>query len=290
MSARPAATLLAGTAVVLAAILVALALDQSASSAAGAPPGFPAAPEAAASATETTSTAPSVLPILSEDGTGSPSRPAASILPVARRSSHPARPTFQVAIVRKGLRLRSRPGDPADAHLGARTEFGSQRVLSVAARRGPWLGVVTSARPNGRLAWIRRNDPALRLSRTAWSLHADLSGRSIELRHFGRTVRTVHVAIGRPGSPTPTGRFAVTDKLDGGRFGPYYGCCILALSGYQVRPPAGWRGGNRIAIHGTDAPATIGGAASAGCLRAGDADLTVLMRRVPLGTPVFIRS
>ena len=39
----------------------------------------------------------------------------------------------------------------------------------------------------------------------------------------------------------------------------------------------------------TNAPGTIGAAASAGCLRAADADLRILMRRVPLGTPVFIR-
>jgi lipoprotein-anchoring transpeptidase ErfK/SrfK len=97
------------------------------------------------------------------------------------------------------------------------------------------------------------------------------------------------VGIGRSGSPTPTGRFAVTDRLAGSNYGSYYGCCILALSAHQPYLPAGWPGGNRIAIHGTNAPSTIGTASSAGCLRARDADLRVLMRRVPLGTPVFIR-
>ena len=82
----------------------------------------------------------------------------------------------------------------------------------------------------------------------------------------------------------------MTDKLAGSRFGPYYGCCILALSGQQPNTPPGWTGGNRLAIHGTDAPATIGMAASAGCLRAADADLQVLMDEVPLGTPVSVRA
>jgi hypothetical protein len=81
----------------------------------------------------------------------------------------------------------------------------------------------------------------------------------------------------------------VTDKLHGATYGSYYGCCILALNGHQTNLPPGWTGGNRLAIHGTNAPGTIGTAASAGCLRAADADLRVLMRRVPLGTPVFIR-
>jgi len=99
----------------------------------------------------------------------------------------------------------------------------------------------------------------------------------------------MRVAIGRPGSSTPTGRFAVTDKISGNRYGPYYGCCILALSGHQPNTPAGWRGGNRLAVHGTNAPGTIGTPASAGCLRGSDRDLRTLMRRVPVGTPIFIR-
>ena len=82
----------------------------------------------------------------------------------------------------------------------------------------------------------------------------------------------------------------MTDKLSGSRYGPYYGCCIVALSGHQPHLPAGWPGGDRLAIHGTDSPGAIGTAASAGCLRAADGDLRVLMRRVPLGTPVFIRD
>ena len=88
----------------------------------------------------------------------------------------------------------------------------------------------------------------------------------------------------------------MTDKLSGSRFGPYYGCfgpyhgcCILALSGHQPNTPPGWTGGNRLAIHGTDAPGTIGAAASAGCLRAAEGDLRVLMDTVPVGTPMFIR-
>jgi lipoprotein-anchoring transpeptidase ErfK/SrfK len=161
-------------------------------------------------------------------------------------------------------------------------------VLGVAAQRRNWLGVVTSARPNGRLAWVRRDQVAI--ARTRWSLHADLSAHTLTLRRNGRKVHRLRVAIGRPGSETPTGRFAVTDKLAGSNYGPYYGCCVLALNGHQPNTPAGLKGGNRLAIHGTDTPATIGTAASAGCLRAADADLEVLMAKVPLGTPVFIHA
>jgi L,D-transpeptidase catalytic domain len=209
--------------------------------------------------------------------------------PVSEQPRQP-RAVHTIVVVHGPVPLRARPNGRVIARAGARTEFGSTRVMSVAARRGPWLGVVATELPNGRLAWVHRRNSALDLRRTAYSLHADLSGRRLELRKGGRRVRRLRVAIGRRGSETPTGRFAVTDKLSGSAYGPYYGCCILALNGHQPRLPAGWRGGDRLAIHGTDSPSTIGAAASAGCLRAADAGLRVLMRRVPLGTPVFIRK
>jgi len=99
----------------------------------------------------------------------------------------------------------------------------------------------------------------------------------------------VRVGVGASDSPTPTGRFAVTDKLAGGRFSAAYGCCILALSAIQTNLPAGWSGGDRVAIHGTLSPSDFGQAVSAGCIHAPDADLRYLMRVVPLGTPVVIR-
>lgn len=206
----------------------------------------------------------------------------------------PAQPSgprpHRLAVLRHAVSLSERPSGPATGSVGASTEFGSPHVLGVAAQKGDWLGVVTSARPNGRLGWVRRDAAAVAVRRTRWSLHADLSERKLVLRRNGRAVHSLTVAIGRPGSETPTGRFAVTDKLRGSKFGPYYGCCILALSGHQPNTPPGWTGGNRLAVHGTDAPSTIGTPSSAGCLRASDADLEVLMARVPLGTPVFIRA
>ena len=199
-------------------------------------------------------------------------------------------PSFPIATVRPGrnVALRSRPRGPVVARVKSVTEFGSRQTLAVAARRGRWLGVVSTTRPNGQLAWIE-DRAAVRAASTKVSLHVDLSQRSLEMRRGGKVLRRATVGIGRPGSPTPTGRFAVTDKLPGSRFGAYYGCCIVALSGTQPNLPSGWKGGNRLAIHGTNRPSGIGGRPSAGCLQAGASDLRVLMKRVPLGTQVFIR-
>jgi L,D-transpeptidase catalytic domain len=223
--------------------------------------------------------------------------PAPATTPVSREGSvepRPApkpQPSFRLAGVRRGqsVKLRARPGGRTLTRLGPQTEFGSRRVLSVTEVRGRWLGVTTEARPNGRLGWVDSRSDVLSISRTRISLHADLSRRRLELRRGRRVLKRIDVTVGRPGSRTPTGRFAVTDKLSGSRYGSYYGCCILALSGRQPNLPPGWTGGNRLAIHGTNAPGTIGKAASAGCLRAADAPLRTLMRRVPVGTPVFVR-
>jgi hypothetical protein len=238
--------------------------------------------------------------VVGQGASGSAAAPAASpllwappsgVISATVEAVQPRRPRpHRLAVVRGPLALSERPGGPARLRIGSTTEFGSPRVLGVAARRRDWLGVVATERPNNRLAWVRRGSAGLQLRRTRWSLHADLSARTLTLRRDGRRIRRMSVAVGRPGSETPTGRFAVTDKISGARFGPYYGCCILALSGHQPNTPPGWTGGDRLAIHGTNSPSTIGAPASAGCLRASDADLGRLMRRVPLGTPVFIHG
>lgn len=210
--------------------------------------------------------------------------------PVPSVSNKPARGTaFAIVSLRDGARvaMRRAPRGPVVDVLGPRTEYGSQVVLSVVTRHRSWLGVDTPALPNGRLGWIRFDPSRLSLAWTRYSLGVDLSVRTLTVRYGKRAVNRFTVTVGGPGSETPAGRFSVTDAL---RFdsSPFYGCCALALSGRQTRLPAGWLGGDRIAIHGTPGP--VGGAESHGCIRATDATMRVLFRRVPLGVPVFVRE
>src|ERR687898_1110564 len=196
---------------------------------------------------------------------------------------------FLIARPRAGsLVLRSAPGGAVVTRLGASTEFGSPLRLGVVKDRGRWLGVVSTRLPNGRLGWVKRSDVYLRT--TEIILELDLSRRLLFLKRGDEVVRRMVVGIGRPSSRTPRGRFAVTDKLSGYRYSAAYGCCIVALSAHQPNLPSGWTGGDRIAIHGTNNPASIGVASSAGCPHASYTDMQALMRRVPLGAPVFIRA
>jgi L,D-transpeptidase catalytic domain len=187
----------------------------------------------------------------------------------------------------KTVVVRNRPGGRAVVRLPARTEFGSPQTLAVLERKEGWLGVSTTALPNERLGWIDPWSERLRYRRTPIELRADLSRRELSVVSGARVLRRMRVTVGGPASPTPIGRFAVTDKLHGDDYGTFYGCCILVISGRQTKLPAGWQGGDLLAIHGGPSWA-IGSELSAGCLHAPEPDLRWLMRRVPLGTPITI--
>ncbi len=190
------------------------------------------------------------------------------------------------ARLRRTVMLRERPGGRILRAIGRRTEFGSQRVLAVVEQRPGWLAVLTHHVANSRAAWIPANGAKLLFE--PYTMHADLSQRTLVVRREGRVARRIKVAIGGPATATPTGRFAVTDALVIGRAGGPYGCCALALTGRQPNVQQGWTGGDRLAIHGTTNEATLGMPVSSGCLRAGEADMRWLIATVPLGSPLLI--
>lgn len=185
--------------------------------------------------------------------------------------------------------LREHPNGRIVARARQQTEFGSPRIFPVVQRRGRWVSVVAPELPNGQRAWMKLG-PRAELFRPGWTLTVDLSDRSLVARRAGKAVRTVAISVGRPGTPTPQGLFGVTDKLVVENGTSPYGYGALALSAHQPDVPQGWGGGDRIAVHGTQSPSTIGQAASLGCLRVGRDDVIWLVHRVPLGTPVRIKA
>ncbi|MGH2855989.1 MAG: L,D-transpeptidase [Solirubrobacteraceae bacterium] len=193
-----------------------------------------------------------------------------------------------VASVATTTPLRSRPGGRVLGRLRPRTPYGSRSSLWVLRRSGRWLGVVTPQAGNDRVAWIAAS--AASLARVDWELSVSLNERRLTVLHGGRVVRRYTIAVGAPANPTPTGRFAVTDRLlTGDPAGPY-GCCILALSAVAPHAIQGWTGGNRIAIHSTPETWSIGEAVSHGCMRLTLAEGRWLVSHIPLGTPTVIRA
>jgi len=195
---------------------------------------------------------------------------------------------YSTAHVPQPTSLYRQPGGGRRLTITPRTEWGSPRVLGVLEQRGDWLGVQAAELRNGEIAWVRRD--RTRTDCVSWSLHADLSKRTLFVRRDGRTVRKMRVAVGRSENPTPKGRFTVTDKLRVTAPESPYGCCVLALSGHQTNLPAYWPGGDRLAVHATSDESSIGKPVSLGCLRIRSQRARWLIETVPLGAPVFIRA
>jgi lipoprotein-anchoring transpeptidase ErfK/SrfK len=191
-----------------------------------------------------------------------------------------------VRVVRRTW-LRRAPGGKRVASIGTRNRFKSPAILSAVARRPGWIAVLHPWMPNGRSGWIRARDA--RFVRISYTIDIDRSRRSAVLRRWGRKLMRFPVTVGRTESSTPLGRFAVTDSLYMAP-GSVYGCCALALTARQPNLPAGWTGGDRVALHGTPTDAAAGDAASAGCLRVQERPLRRLMKLVPVGTRVTIRQ
>ena len=208
------------------------------------------------------------------------SQPAGLKLPPGRGSL--------VALLRHPAAMHAKPGGRVLAKLKLKTNFGSPQAMWVVRRSGTWLGVVSPTAGNNQVGWIPAS--AVSLSRVDWQLRVSLSARKLTVLDNGQVKERYTVAIGAPDAPTPTGRFAVTDRLlTGDPAGPY-GCCILALSAKAPHAIQDWSGGNRIAIHSTPETETIGEAVSHGCVRLTLAEGQWLINHIPLGTPTVISS
>jgi len=94
--------------------------------------------------------------------------------------------------------------------------------------------------------------------------------------------------VGTGGTPTPTGSFfidgIVTNLDPEGPYGPAQ-LSVAAFSDVVQRFACGI---GQIALHGTNAPNSVGASASYGCVRMNNEDIERLAKMVPVGTPVEI--
>jgi hypothetical protein len=137
-----------------------------------------------------------------------------------------------------------------------------------------------------REGWIRLD--GLDRSTTWITVRVDLSEHMVRVYKRDELLLKMAGATGAASSPTPPGDYVVSDHVafpGGGSLGTY----AFGISGIQPRLPAGWTGGNQLAIHGTNAPWSIGTSASAGCIRVGEWALDALKPLLRHGTPVLIR-
>ena len=149
---------------------------------------------------------------------------------------------------------------------------GAPLVFLVAATKGPWLQVHLAQRPNGSTGWIKAD--SVTLSNLDYSLTVSIEQRTLELSKNGALVKTFSVATGTGGTPTPHGSFYLTELLapTNAGYGPY----AFGLSAFSDALTSFGGGPGQIGLHGTDDAASIGTAASHGCIRLSNPDITEL--------------
>jgi L,D-transpeptidase catalytic domain len=163
-------------------------------------------------------------------------------------------------------------------------------LLVTGARRDAqgdaWIRVQLPFRPNGHQAWVHAGE--VRLIHEDERIVVDLSSRTLRWWEGSKLMKTFSVGIGTAATPTTTGTYYVWEKIpQSDPFGPY-GSYALGLSAFSS-VEKDWPGGGRIGIHGTPFASDQGNAVSHGCVRVFNPQM-LLLRSVPLGTPVTIRQ
>ena len=131
-------------------------------------------------------------------------------------------------------------------------------------------------------------------SETTTCLDLNLTQRRVTLFNDGVKVKTYPVAVGKAGWETPTGNFKVEHKYRNPTWkNPFNGSIIPGGDPYN---PLGKRwmgfwtdGKNWAGFHGTPNRASVGSAASHGCVRMYGEDIAELFDQVDVGTTVIVR-
>jgi len=196
------------------------------------------------------------------------------------------------AVVHTHATVARRPGGKAFARFGRLNVNGVPVIFSIRGARvdrrcrpASYL-VQIPRRPNGVTGWVPAAQVAVARVRTR--IVVDLSQKRVTLYRSGKPVLNATAAIGSSATPTPTGSFYVNQRLiptdPSGPFGPG-AVGISAFSDVLT----GWAQGGPIAIHGTNAPWSIGKAVSNGCIRLPNRVLRRLFPQALNGTPVLSR-
>jgi lipoprotein-anchoring transpeptidase ErfK/SrfK len=221
---------------------------------------------------------------------------------VARAEASATRPASGVGATEETAALLS------DHLAHSRPAAGSRALVAVPARRPitgerttlpvvghargsdgiSWLKVMLPGRPNGSSGWIAQQ--GTRPLVTGWRLVVSLAARRVTVYRHGRVLRRFRAVVGKPSTPTPTGRFFVEETLQmaaGDPGGPF----ALALSARSDALQEFDGGPGQIALHGRDnLGGTLGAAESHGCVRLATQSIDWLAQRIGPGVPVTINS
>jgi lipoprotein-anchoring transpeptidase ErfK/SrfK len=204
-----------------------------------------------------------------------------------------------------GVRAEPSATAPLLTSLAATTGYGFTTTMLVesdqAASAPGWVPVlIPFQKPNSTVGWVPAAE--VTLSETTYEIEISLSRHELVLLNAGAPVLSTTVILGTPETPTPPGRFYVTDPLN---------CNVETVPGYPVAECSSAYGAfaigisglsevldsfdgtiPQLAVHGTDLPPTeLGKDLSNGCVRIPNDVVLQMARTVPLlGVPVTVTA
>jgi lipoprotein-anchoring transpeptidase ErfK/SrfK len=201
-------------------------------------------------------------------------------------------PVVYWAPVLAATTVRDRPaGSGTMAEVETRTPEGTANLVLISrqakrAARRLWVRVRAAGSPDDVSGWVPRSSLG-GYTPVRTRLLVDRGRLTVTLLRAGRPVFRADAGMGAPGTPTPTGRFYVRNKLH--RYSsPFYGPVAFGTSARSAAA-SDWPAGGFVGIHGTNHPELIPGRVSAGCIRLRNRAILRLARLMDVGTPVTVR-
>ncbi len=193
-----------------------------------------------------------------------------------------------IATAKRGkVRIHPRPRARRGTRLlGKRPGQKGPLTFMVEREREGWVKVQLPTRPNGSSGWVRKREVSL--SQTNYRVKIDLGRHRITVRQGDRIVQRAKVGLGQSATPTPEGRYYLTELIKPPRPDGLYGAYAFSLSGFSD-VVSSFNGGNgQIGLHGTVEDWGLGKDVSHGCIRVSNRVIRKLAARLPLGTPVSV--
>jgi len=136
---------------------------------------------------------------------------------------------------------------------------------------------------------LAQNATAPESARSKRQVLVSIPDRKLVVMERGAVLRVFDVAIGADVTPSPTGAFEIANRL---MEPTYYHSGVVILPGDDNPLGPRWVGLNKkgYGIHGTNAPRSIGKAASHGCIRMRNRDIVQFFAMVNVGDTVEIHG
>lgn len=160
------------------------------------------------------------------------------------------------------------------------------QVFLVEEENGDWVRVLLPVRPNGTTGWIRTSD--VTLVPTRYHITIALGAHQITVYDGEAVVLQEPIAIGKPETPTPPGRYYIRVLLQAVNPDSVYGPYAYGLSAHSDVLTSFNGGDGEVGIHGNNDASVLGQSVSSGCVRMSNEGITRLTQLLPLGTPVEI--